>query len=89
MKFQLPYLVVVMATILFTISIMDDENTILDLENQLQQVNGWEEMHEEDEQVSHMTHRKQCYYDRSDHVQGRLERGEICETQAAELRMGA
>ena len=40
MKFQLPYLVVVMATILFTISIMDDENTILDLENQLQQQNN-------------------------------------------------
>ena len=59
------------------------------LQQQLQQENGWEEMHEEDEQVSHMTHREQCYYDRSDHVQGRLERGEICETQAAELRMGA
>ena len=29
MKFQLPYLVVVMATILFTISIIDDENTII------------------------------------------------------------
>ena len=39
-QFQLPYLVVVMATILFTISIMDDENTILDLENQLQQQNN-------------------------------------------------
>ena len=65
------------------------EEQVACLHQQLQQENGWEEMHEEDEQVSHMTHREQCYYDRSDHVQGRLERGEICETQAAELRMGA
>ena len=36
-QFQLPYLVVVMATILFTISAIDNENTIIDLENQLQQ----------------------------------------------------
>tara|TARA_B110000908_G_scaffold100381_1_gene118406 strand:- start:627 stop:1166 length:540 start_codon:yes stop_codon:yes gene_type:complete len=36
-QFQLPYLVVVMATILFTISTIDNENIILDLENQLQQ----------------------------------------------------
>jgi len=39
-KFQLPYLLVVMATILFTISIIDDENTILDLEYQLDQQNN-------------------------------------------------
>ena len=62
---------------------------IVTLENQLQQQNGWEEMHQEDEQESYMTHREQCYYDMSDYVQGRLERGEICETQAAEQRMGA
>ena len=36
-KFQLPYLLVVMATIIFTIFIINDENTIIDLENQLQQ----------------------------------------------------
>ena len=65
------------------------EEKIVMLENQLQQQNGWEEMHQEDEQESSMTHREQCYYDMSDYVQGRLERGEICETQAAELRMGA
>ena len=34
-KFQLPYLVVIAATILFTISTINDENTIIDLENQL------------------------------------------------------
>lgn len=62
---------------------------VAQLQQQIQQENGWEEMHEEDGQVSHMTHREQCYYDRSDHVQGRLERGEICPEQAAELRMGA
>ena len=39
-KFQLPYLVVVMATILFTISTINDENTIIDLENQLHQQNN-------------------------------------------------
>ena len=36
-QFQLPYLVVVMATILFTISTINDENIIKDLEHQLHQ----------------------------------------------------
>jgi hypothetical protein len=39
-QFQLPYLVVVMATILFTISTINDENIILDLEHQLDQQNN-------------------------------------------------
>ena len=39
-KFQLPYLVVVMATILFTISTINDENTIIDLKHQLHQQNN-------------------------------------------------
>ena len=34
-EFQLPYLLVVMATILFTISTINDENTIKDLKHQL------------------------------------------------------
>ena len=33
-EFQLPYLLVVMATILFTLSTISDENTIKDLELQ-------------------------------------------------------
>ena len=65
------------------------EEKIVMLENQLQQENGWEEMYQEDEQESNMTFREQCYYDRSDYVQERLERGEICEENAMELRMGA
>ena len=40
MKFQLPYLLVVMATILFIVSTIDDKDTILDLEHQLDQQNN-------------------------------------------------
>lgn len=65
------------------------EEKVARLENQLHQANGWEEMYQEDEQESNMTFREQCYYDRSDYIQERLERGEICEENAAELRMGA
>lgn len=36
-----------------------------------------------------LNHSAQCYYDRWDDAQERLERGEICPEQAAELRMGA
>ena len=39
-EFQLPYLLVVMATILFTLSTISDENTIKDLEHQLFQQNN-------------------------------------------------
>ena len=39
-EFQLPYLLVVMATILFTMSTINDENTIKDLEHQLHQQNN-------------------------------------------------
>ena len=39
-EFQLPYLLVVMATILFTLSTISDENTIKDLEYQLFQQNN-------------------------------------------------
>jgi hypothetical protein len=40
MKFQIPYLVVVMATILFTIFTISNENKIIDLENQLHHQNN-------------------------------------------------
>ena len=36
-----------------------------------------------------MTHSQQCYYDRHDDAQARLERGEIDEETASELKMGA
>lgn len=36
-----------------------------------------------------VSHAMQCHYDRWDYAQERLERGEICPEQAAELRMGA
>ncbi len=36
-----------------------------------------------------LNHAAQCYYDRWDDAQEKLERGEICPEQAAELRMGA
>lgn len=65
------------------------EEKVARLEYQLHQENGCEEMYQEDKQESNMTFREQCYYDRSDYVQERLERGEICEIQASELRMGA
>lgn len=50
-------------------------------------VDGWEDIYTHEEQF--YTHEEQCYYDRCDHVQERLERGEIDEENAAELRMGA
>lgn len=66
------------------------EEKVARLENQLHQANGWEDPNDIiDEQESNMTFREQCYYDRSDYIQERLERGEICEENAAELRMGA
>ncbi len=75
---------------------MNQENKIKELEEKikvltslLQQECEWEDTHTIDEQESNMTFREQCYYDRSDYVQERLERGEICEENAMELRMGA
>jgi hypothetical protein len=45
---------------------------------------------ERDEQdAPYYTHREQCNNDRSDDINARLERGEIDEENAAELRMGA
>jgi hypothetical protein len=47
-EFQLPYLLLVMATILFTVSTISDENTIIDLKNQLhQQKNQTDSLHHE------------------------------------------
>ena len=41
------------------------------------------------EEENNMSHSQQCYYDRSDYAREQLDRGEIDEEQAAELRMGA
>jgi hypothetical protein len=75
---------------------MNQENKIKELEEKikvltslLQQECEWEDTHTIDEQESTMTFREQCYYDRCDYIQERLERGEICEENAMELRMGA
>jgi hypothetical protein len=65
------------------------EEKVARLENQLHQENGWGVSSIEDKQESSMSFREQIYYDRLDYVQGRLERGEICEENASELRMGA
>ena len=44
--------------------------------------------YDEREEV-HYSHREQCYYDRADLSQELLERGEIDEERAAEMRVGA
>ena len=44
---------------------------------------------EDDEFEQSITHRDQCNADLGDYVNERLERGEIDEENAAELRMGA
>ncbi len=52
----------------------------------LQEVGEYGEPQHED---NDMSYRDQCNADRSDDIQARLERGEIDEENAAELRMGA
>ena len=53
-------------------------------------VNDYEENQEHEQDfINTMTHREQCNADRSDWVSERLERGEIDEENAAELRAGA
>jgi|TARA_R110002033_G_scaffold114515_2_gene159420 hypothetical protein len=44
---------------------------------------------EDQEENQGMSYRDQCNADRNDYVSERLERGEIDEENAAELRMGA
>ena len=53
-----------------------------------QNVNDYEADYEQDV-INTMTHREQCNADRSDMVAAKLERGEIDEENAAELRAGA
>lgn len=53
-------------------------------------VDGWEDLYPlDDTEHDVFSHASQCYYDRWDDAQERLERGEICAEQAAEIRMGA
>jgi hypothetical protein len=42
-----------------------------------------------DDYDSGMSHRQQCYADRSDYARELYEKGEICEIQMQEMRMGA
>tara|TARA_R110000772_G_C13145597_1_gene424442 strand:- start:366 stop:545 length:180 start_codon:yes stop_codon:yes gene_type:complete len=59
----------------------------------MEEDNHWDERDELDYETSlwiaGVTHREQCFYDRSDAAQARLERGEIDEENASELKMGA
>ena len=59
----------------------------------MEEDNHWDERDELDYETSlwiaGVTHREQCFYDRSDDAQARLERGEIDEENASELKMGA
>jgi len=48
-----------------------------------------EDRREEQSEDQRMSYRDQCNADRNDYVSERLERGEIDEENAAELRMGA
>lgn len=46
-------------------------------------------MRTEQDEENGMSYRDQCNADRSDYINERLERGEIDEENASELRMGA
>jgi hypothetical protein len=54
----------------------------------MEEDNHWDERDELDYDTG-MSHSEQCYYDRCDDAQARLERGEIDEETASELKMGA
>jgi hypothetical protein len=45
--------------------------------------------YENEDYNSGMSYSQQCWADRADSANERLERGEICPIQAAEIRMGA
>jgi hypothetical protein len=49
----------------------------------------YEREYEEDYSDSGMSYSQQVWADRADYANERLERGEICPIQAAEIRMGA
>jgi len=49
----------------------------------------YDEYDDRDDRDTGMTHSQQCFSDRADAAKAKLERGEIDEVQAAEIRMGA
>jgi hypothetical protein len=59
------------------------------LQQQLEEHHDYDARDLSQEEHHVLNHSAQCYYDRWDDAQERLERGEICPEQAAELRMGA
>lgn len=63
-------------------------DNVADFIEREQNVNDYEADYEQDV-INTMTHREQCNADRSDMVAAKLERGEIDEENAAELRAGA
>lgn len=63
-------------------------DNVTDFIEREQNVNDYEADYEQDV-INTMTHREQCNADRSDMVAAKLERGEIDEENAAELRAGA
>ena len=72
--------------------LQDEANELLynveDFIEREQNVNDYEAEYEQDVENA-MSHREQCNADRSDMVAAKLERGEIDEENAAELRAGA
>lgn len=65
------------------------EEQVESLQERLREHHDYDVTDLSEEEQDVLNHSAQCYYDRWDDAQERLERGEICPEQAAELRMGA
>ncbi len=65
------------------------EEQVTNLKQRLGEHQDYEVRELIEEEHSSVSHEMQCHYDRWDYAQERLERGEICPEQAAELRAGA
>ncbi len=65
------------------------EEQVENLQQRLGQHQDYEVRDLAEEEQYPSSHSAQCYYDRWDDAQERLERGEICPEQASELRVGA
>jgi len=74
----------------------DEYYELMELKNptkMFKPIRSWENNEDrwdnEDDYSPQMSHQQQCISDRYDMVSRKLQRGEIDETQAAEMRMGA
>ncbi len=65
------------------------EEQVTNLKQRLGEHQDYEVRELTEEEHNSVSHAMQCHYDRWDYTQERLERGEICPEQAAELRAGA